>query len=340
MITLITNETIKRSVFSSSTFIVDCILSTLILFIIINQKFIQVSCSKNLSFIQGSPIKCANEGQLIKVPFLPKDPCNISCKCVAGEVTCQRESCFGFEGGGRSGLSGSGLFNSGGFGSAKASVYQNGVGSGSVSAIGINNNNRNKVNSNHQQQLNNKNGFGVCKIDSNPSRLLTFDGFSYKYIGRFNYVATRDCSKKIFSVHLVNTDSGIKVRISQSSVKIGRKEINLPYVKLGVLSVIRDGPKIIVRSNIGIRVTWNRHDTTQIFIPRSYKGQVCGLCGNFNGNPKDDLKTKRGLRSTDLTKFFNSWKVGGHRSTKDVIVLKLYQYTRLRTKKKKIFNMS
>lgn len=80
---------------------------------------------------------------------------------------------------------------------------------------------------------------------------------------------------------------------------------------------------------------WDKQNSLQVYIPRSFKNKVCGLCGNFNGNPKDDFFSKRGFKATDTAALFNSWKVGGHRSLKDVIVLKLYQYTKLRTKKKK-----
>ncbi|XP_025016516.1 uncharacterized protein LOC107361898 [Tetranychus urticae] len=408
MITIINGERIRQTLLPSSssfTFVVNFTLSSLIFFIIMNnQKIILVSCFKNLSFIQGSPIKCSNEGQTVKVPFLSKDPC-ITCKCTNGEIACQRDSCFGFKGGGIASLSG-------------------GSGCGRGTSCGSN---RRLIGNNYvSNNANNNilNGVGVCKIENSPSKLYTFDGLAYKYIGQYNYVLSRDCSKKIFSIHLVNTDpnggqvspslpspgalsapslpspsplssapsssywpgnsirdihplmntinhdqlnyslitnnlqthhsssqlqpnfntlvvkiKGIKVRISKTDVKIGRKLVTLPYIKLGVLSVIRDGRKIIVRSNIGIRVIWDRQNSTQVFIPRSFKNKVCGLCGNFNGSPKDDFMSKRGLKASDSVSFFNSWKVGGHRSLKDVIVLKLYQYTKLRTKKKKSLNI-
>lgn len=36
---------------------------------------------------------------------------------------------------------------------------------------------------------------------------------------------------------------------------------------------------------------------------------MCGLCGNFNGNGKDDFTTQSHLQTTDIVEFVDSWKV-------------------------------
>uniref|UniRef100_A0A672NL98 VWFD domain-containing protein n=1 Tax=Sinocyclocheilus grahami TaxID=75366 RepID=A0A672NL98_SINGR len=41
------------------------------------------------------------------------------------------------------------------------------------------------------------------------------------------------------------------------------------------------------------------------------QGGVCGLCGNFNGNGKDDYTTQGSLQTTDIMEFADSWKVLG-----------------------------
>lgn len=38
------------------------------------------------------------------------------------------------------------------------------------------------------------------------------------------------------------------------------------------------------------------------------QGQVCGLCGNFDGNSKNDFTTRSHETVTDVLKFGNSWK--------------------------------
>ena len=117
---------------------------------------------------------------------------------------------------------------------------------------------------------------GQCVLESNPLTLSTFDGHTFKYEGNCNYVLTRDCQSKSFSVHVVNYIDNfdgqlnntakdlidfntviiklhqIKVRLEKGGkVRIGRKLITLPYIKLGFLSIIKEGSYIIVRGNIG-----------------------------------------------------------------------------------------
>ncbi len=40
-----------------------------------------------------------------------------------------------------------------------------------------------------------------------------------------------------------------------------------------------------------------------------WQGDVCGLCGNFNGNGKDDFTTQGHLPTSNLLEFVDSWKV-------------------------------
>lgn len=44
-------------------------------------------------------------------------------------------------------------------------------------------------------------------------------------------------------------------------------------------------------------------------MPGSYRGQICGLCGNFNGFAQDDLQGPEGLLLSTEAEFGNSWQV-------------------------------
>lgn len=46
-------------------------------------------------------------------------------------------------------------------------------------------------------------------------------------------------------------------------------------------------------------------------MPGSYRGQVCGLCGNFNGFAQDDLRGPEGMLLSTEAAFGNSWQVSG-----------------------------
>ncbi|RWS27675.1 BMP-binding endothelial regulator protein-like protein [Leptotrombidium deliense] len=198
------------------------------------------------------------------------------------------------------------------------------------------------------------------------SQLHTFDEKIYAVHTNCNYVLTRDCQRRKFSVHVVNENKvqfsslnatnhnavvvkveNTKVTLSSNFVRIGRKTVQLPFIKLGVLSVVKDGNKLIVRGNIGelyqislklfimiimnnlgynvtfistlydtnlrlllgIKVVWSRNESLQVYVNPEYKSKVCGLCGNYNENTEDDWQTKKGELTNNYQRFINSWKV-------------------------------
>ena len=61
----------------------------------------------------------------------------------------------------------------------------------------------------------------------------------------------------------------------------------------------------------GVSFLWDGDSFLQVRVPPSYKGKMCGLCGNFNGNKTDDFTTKRGHQVKLTRRFARSWLVGG-----------------------------
>jgi len=60
----------------------------------------------------------------------------------------------------------------------------------------------------------------------------------------------------------------------------------------------------------GVQLTWNgaqRH--LEVRVPGSYQSRTCGLCGNFNNFPQDDLRLRNSRITTSDTTFGNHWKV-------------------------------
>ena len=47
----------------------------------------------------------------------------------------------------------------------------------------------------------------------------------------------------------------------------------------------------------------------EVSLSGSYKERVCGLCGNFNQFPQDDMTTKTGRIVGSAATFGNSWRV-------------------------------
>lgn len=156
----------------------------------------------------------------------------------------------------------------------------------------------------------------------------------------------RDCATKSFFVHVHNENASnstrnisLVIKVDHTKVRltwnepeqawtllVGRRhEQKLPYIKLGVLSVLRDGHGVKVLTNIGqlvtvnsitqltgslgVKVFWHDVNNVVIAVPSKYRSKVCGLCGNYNGHAADDALTKRGRAVDNVDRLFNSWKV-------------------------------
>lgn len=81
--------------------------------------------------------------------------------------------------------------------------------------------------------------------------------------------------------------------------------------KENVLLRVVDGPKIV----------WDGNSYVEVTVSSKYRKSMCGLCGNYNGNPDDDFQKPNDYNSIDneptnsLTKnnintFGQSWRVG------------------------------
>lgn len=64
-------------------------------------------------------------------------------------------------------------------------------------------------------------------------------------------------------------------------------------------------------SNLSAQVLWDGQSQVEVSVPSSYRGQMCGLCGNFNGFAQDDLQGPEGLLLPTEAAFGNSWQVSG-----------------------------
>ncbi|XP_031464799.1 zonadhesin-like [Phasianus colchicus] len=74
--------------------------------------------------------------------------------------------------------------------------------------------------------------------------------------------------------------------------------ISLPYtVKHSALTVERRGWEVELRTPSGLRVAYDgQHGRVSVQVESSYGGQLCGLCGDFDGDPRNDLAPARGWR--------------------------------------------
>lgn len=68
---------------------------------------------------------------------------------------------------------------------------------------------------------------------------------------------------------------------------------------------------LVIDTPQDIQVRYNRFNTLSITMGPRLQNKVCGLCGNFNGDPTDDYITSRGKPAVSALELAQSWKTNG-----------------------------
>lgn len=85
---------------------------------------------------------------------------------------------------------------------------------------------------------------------------------------------------------------------------------NLPvYLSDGRVVVYRRGWYGIVHTDFDLTVAFDWNSRVSVTLPSTYAGVICGLCGNYNRKPQDDLQMKNGRMTDNPNDFGQSWRV-------------------------------
>ncbi|XP_036077522.1 mucin-6 [Rousettus aegyptiacus] len=157
--------------------------------------------------------------------------------------------------------------------------------------------------------------------------VVTFDGQRFVFDGNCEYIlATDGCGAnnsqptfKIVTENVVCGKSGVTcsraIRISLGGLSITLADRNYTVsgadpdahfrVQAGSLHLLLD---VAIGSSYNLTLVWNKHMSVFIKIARAAQGGLCGLCGNDNGNTKDDFETRSAYVASSELDFANSWK--------------------------------
>ncbi|KAJ8675657.1 hypothetical protein QAD02_011443 [Eretmocerus hayati] len=170
---------------------------------------------------------------------------------------------------------------------------------------------------------------GVCTVFGDP-HYRTFDGKFFTFRGACKYQLVSDCVNHTFSIRVTNDARStrlsawtktislrmgeLKVNLGQRMrVKVNGERIEMPYRMAGHFDINRTDDSISVTTRLGVKILWDGISFLEVTAPVAYKGKLCGLCGNFNSVPKDDLANRKGLIMPDPVSFGHSWAVGTKR---------------------------
>ncbi|KAK2910365.1 hypothetical protein Q8A73_008080 [Channa argus] len=170
---------------------------------------------------------------------------------------------------------------------------------------------------------------GQCGI-SQVSLLSSFDGMSGEIgaQGAFTVaslcdetaalwfrvvVDVRVCSKgvspTVATVYVFFKEAIITVN-SQHVTWVNGKKVSLPSKVTGEISVSVSEKFVIIERASAVRVTYSVSQEVSIIIDSSLSDKMCGACGNYNNNSKDDMTTSDGKITTDVSVVVSSWSAG------------------------------
>ncbi|XP_008852263.2 IgGFc-binding protein [Nannospalax galili] len=225
---------------------------------------------------------CLHDGRyyLLGATFYPGPECEQFCKCSpGGQVSCKREACGPYE----------------------------------------------------ECQV--KDGIRGCHPQSNGMMLIiegdyyvSPDGLAYQMHGSCYYVLAQVChpesKEELLSIVLEKNFNGdlqrvvvavadqIVVLSQGQKVTVDGEAVTLP-VAVDQVHMSAEGQNVIVRSIQGLKLLYDGKAHVLLSIPSTFRGRLCGLCGNFNGNWSDDLMLPSGAEAPNVDSFVTAWRAPG-----------------------------
>uniref|UniRef100_A0A3P8Z3U3 Mucin 5.1, oligomeric mucus/gel-forming n=1 Tax=Esox lucius TaxID=8010 RepID=A0A3P8Z3U3_ESOLU len=165
---------------------------------------------------------------------------------------------------------------------------------------------------------------GTCAIYGD-GHYITFDEKRFNFNGDCEYTLAQDyCSNNLngtFRVITQNIPCGTTGTTCSKAIKLflGSKEIILQDEVVKVVKqetgidvdfkVHTVGLYIVIEAGNGLILMWDKRTSLFIKLDSKFKGQVCGLCGNYDGNGNNDFTSRNQEVVVEALAFGNSWKV-------------------------------
>uniref|UniRef100_UPI003AB09373 mucin-5AC-like n=1 Tax=Centroberyx gerrardi TaxID=166262 RepID=UPI003AB09373 len=165
---------------------------------------------------------------------------------------------------------------------------------------------------------------GTCSVYGD-GHYITFDGKRFTFDGSCEYTLAQDYCGNVqgngsFRVVSENVPCGTTGTTCSKTIKIflGSAELILTEESYRVLSsgneetapyhISTMGIYLVIEANNGLILMWDKRTSLFIKLSPKYKGHVCGLCGNYDGNANNDFTTRSHAVVVNPLVFGNSWK--------------------------------
>nr|XP_048710200.1 LOW QUALITY PROTEIN: mucin-5AC [Caretta caretta] len=179
---------------------------------------------------------------------------------------------------------------------------------------------------NRMWQCTNESCLATCSVYGD-GHYITFDGKRFGFSGDCEYTLVQDyCGKNstslgTFRVITENIPCGTTGTTCSKAIKVFLRnyELVLSDGKFEVIEKVRGGEVpykvrymgiyMVIDTDTGLILMWDKKTSIFIKLSPDFKGQVCGLCGNYDGNGINDFTTRSQSVVGDVLEFGNSWKV-------------------------------
>ena len=167
----------------------------------------------------------------------------------------------------------------------------------------------------------------TCYASGDP-HYHTFDGRYYDFQGACEYIFSQPCDSNDFSVIVGNRRCNsratctnfVRVIVPAENLNIllagGAVTINnIPQANNGDEVILTSGGVEVVRvggrpnvilTELGVRISFYG-SRVDVAASESWRGRLCGLCGNYNGDPDDDFITSNNFTVSNPNDFGISW---------------------------------